>query len=73
MCPVCKEPKKTNYISSIKHWLCLNCDTEFDKNNVIYIYDELGELVELIVNNKEIASQLHQKQWSKGVCMTISV
>ncbi|MBP1931118.1 hypothetical protein [Ammoniphilus resinae] len=47
-CPACRFRLKTNYIPAIKHWYCVNCDTEFDGNNYIYVYNEMGDLVEVI-------------------------
>ncbi|RKD22615.1 hypothetical protein BEP19_10160 [Ammoniphilus oxalaticus] len=57
-CPVCQERAQVNYILREKHWYCLQCDTEFDGDGVIYIYDDKGELVELITDKPKIWDQL---------------
>jgi len=57
-CPVCQEIQQVNYIMSEKHWYCLKCDTEFDREGVIYVYDDMGDLVELIADKPKIWDQL---------------
>lgn len=57
-CPVCQESQQVNYIMSEKHWYCLSCDTEFDGNDVIYVYDDKGDLVELIAKEQKIWDRL---------------
>ncbi|GIP34769.1 hypothetical protein [Paenibacillus sp. J2TS4] len=72
-CPVCQKKHNVNFISSIKHWYCVQCDTEFDRNNVIYIYDDNGELIEVISDKPGIWDHLKLGKTKKGIIMTLTV
>jgi ribosomal protein L37AE/L43A len=71
-CPVCQS-HNVNYLLTEKHWYCLNCDTEFDKNNVIYVYDDRGELVEVITHKTGIWEHVKLNKAGKGLIRTVTV
>ncbi|WP_148497548.1 hypothetical protein [Paenibacillus senegalensis] len=72
-CPICMKKHNVNYISSIKHWYCVNCDTEFDRNNVIFVYDDGGELIEVISDEPGVWDHLKLGKAKKGIIMTVTV
>lgn len=72
-CPVCRHSQCINYIVDVKHWFCLNCDTQFDDHQVIYVYDEMGELVEVITNRPDIWKRIKKNNWKKGLIRTVTV
>ncbi|MGN7383446.1 Uncharacterised protein [Chlamydia abortus] len=72
-CPVCQKTHNVNFISSIKHWYCVQCDTEFDRNNVIFVYDDNGELIEVISDKPGIWNHLKLGKTKKGIIMTLTV
>ncbi|MEW9670292.1 hypothetical protein [Ammoniphilus sp. 3BR4] len=72
-CPVCQESQLVNYILAEKHWYCLQCDTEFDRNDVIYVYDDKGELVEVIAAKPDIWEGLSITKTKKNLIRTITV
>jgi|GEM_PF-3109794 len=71
-CPVCQENQNVNYIVAEKHWYCLHCYTEFDANNVIYVYNDRGDLVEVIANKPGLWDKLKSAN-RKDVIRTITV
>lgn len=72
-CPVCKKSHCINYILDVKHWLCMNCDTQFDEHHVIYIYDEMGELVEVITSQPDVWNYIKKRNWKKRLIQTVTL
>lgn len=72
-CPICQSIRKTNYLPSTSRWYCLTCETEFDKNGIIYVYDENGDLVELISSNPKVMELRSLNKINKSVICTITL
>jgi hypothetical protein len=71
-CPVCQEKNQVNYIFAEKHWFCMNCYTEFDQDNVIYIFDDSGELIEVIAHKPGLWDKLKAGKKGKNLIRTVT-
>jgi hypothetical protein len=72
-CPICQQSQNVNYLATERHWYCMNCDTEFDQNNVIYIYDDKGDLIEVIASRPGIWEGIKIGKAGKGLIRTVTV
>src|SRR5690554_4156291 len=73
-CPVCQSNRSVNYIQDIKHWFCLLCEVEFDKQQTIYVYDDSGKLVEVIGQNPNFWQTIRfGKNTDKGLIKTVTL
>ncbi|MCZ8515061.1 helix-turn-helix domain-containing protein [Paenibacillus filicis] len=64
-CPVCMQSRFVHFIATEKHWYCTHCDVEFDRNNAIHVYDENGNIIEVLSNKSEIWEKLRLgKAWN---------
>ena len=71
-CPVCQESQQVNYIMAEKHWYCMHCDTEFDRDDVIYVYDDMGDLVEVIAKEQEVWENVKLGKAKKNLIRTVT-
>jgi hypothetical protein len=51
----------------------MKCETEFDQNNVIYIYDDKGELVEVIASQPGLWDRIKHGKAKKNLIRTVTV
>jgi len=75
-CPVCRKNHCINYILDVRLWFCKNCDTHFDEHQVIHVYDEMGDLVEVIAASQpDIWNYINKRDWKKkkGLIQTITL